>query len=327
MSNFSIDAIVSSRGPDTSGPESVRRDTRLLLVSNDAMRARRRPLALFAYYIYQLVLSLAFAWPIARGVAGAFAGHPRGDSVVFDDGGWAVLALKPAYDHASSAIWGLAFFLIVLGSIVGLAPLSALMTSISHATSDTRTPRPRHLAPYVVAMFRPMLVLLAFGTVLELALLAIALWTFSAVHDALEMRTGAARADQWAALVCFGVLVLTAAAAVIHDLARASAVRFRSTAFSAIRAALVTFRRSPIRVMWSWAWRALASTLLVIVVAWIVPRFGVRGAGHRGGAAEQGSFVAIALLHQVVAFSRVSLRASWLARALRAVDAARIKNS
>ncbi len=311
-----MDAIVSSRGPDTSGPESVRRDTRLLLVSNDAMRARRRPLAVFAYYIYQLVLSLAFAWPIGRGVASAFAGHPRGDSVVFDDGGWAVLALKPAYDHASSAIWGLAFFLVVLGSIIGLVPLSALMTSISHATSDTRTPRPRHLAPYVAATFRPMLVLLALGTVLELALLAIAMWTFSAVHDALELRTGTARADQWAALACCGVLLLAAAAAVIHDLARASAVRFRSTAFIAIRAALVTFRRSPIRVMWSWAWRALASTALVVVVAWIVPRFGVRGAG---------SFVAIALLHQVVALSRVSLRASWLARALRAVDAARNK--
>ena len=39
----SFDAIVSSKSPDTSGPESVRRDTRLLLVSNDAMRARRRP--------------------------------------------------------------------------------------------------------------------------------------------------------------------------------------------------------------------------------------------------------------------------------------------
>jgi len=61
--------------------------------------------------------------------------------------------------------------------------------------------------------------------------------------------------------------------------------------------------------MWSWAWRALISLGLVVCVAAVVPRFGARG------------FIVVALLHQLVAIARTCLRASWLARALRAVDA------
>jgi hypothetical protein len=132
------------------------------------------------------------------------------------------------------------------------------------------------------------------------------------LRESLGPRYGDVRADELA-VIGFGLVPLFAcAAAVIHDLARASVVRFRTTTFSAIRSALVTFRRSPLRMFWSWAWRALVSLVLVIVVALVVPRFGVRGFG---------SFAAIAILHQLVVIARTALRASWLARALRAVDA------
>ncbi len=303
--------VPSSRG-DTTGPESVRKDTRLLLVSNDAMRARRRPIAVLAYYIYQLVLSLVIAWPISRGLAHAFGGHPRGDSVLFDDGGWALLALRSAWERVSPTFFGLIAIVAVLGAIVGLLPLSALLTSLSHATPDTRAPRPRHLAPYVVATFGPLTYLLALGVALELALCAVALWTFGAVSEAMKTRTSDPRADQLAALACFVVLLFAAAACVIHDLARAGLVRFRTGTFGAIRVALRTFRRMPLRVLWSWAWRGMVSIAIVIAVAAILPRFA-------SGAA---SLVAIALLHQLVAISRTALRASWLARALRSVDSA-----
>jgi len=303
--------VISSRGPDTAGPESVRRDTRLLLVSNDAMRARRRPLAVLAYYIYQLALSLVLAWPVSRALGGIFGGHPRGDAVLFDPGGWALLALRTPYDRASPAIAGLVTLVVVLGSVLGLVPLAALLTSISHVTPETRTPRPRHLAPYVVATFKPLAQLLAVGWALELSLAAVAWWSFGAVRDAAEPRWGDARADQLGALVCALVLALVAIVAVLHDLARAGAVRYRSGTLGAIRAALLTMRRAPVRVLWSWTWRGGASLALIGLVALVVPSLGSRGAA---------SVVAIALLHQLVIAARTGLRASWLARTLRAVD-------
>jgi hypothetical protein len=309
-SQQALDAIVSSR-PDVSGPESVRRDTRLLLVSNDAMRARRRPAAVIAVYLFQLALSLVVAWPISRALAAAFGGHPRGDSVLFDDGGWALVALRTAYNQAAPAIWGLVVLVTIFGALVGLVPVAALLTSMSHATPDLRAPRPRHLAPYVVATLRPLVTTLAIGSALELALLAAAAWAFGFVRESLQPRVGDARADQIAVLACAVVLLIAGAASVVHDLARAAIVRFRSGTFPAIFAALVTFRHRPLRIFWSWAWRGLASLALVLVVAWLVPRFGPRASV---------SLVAIVVIHQLVAFARVSLRASWLARALRAVD-------
>ena len=305
----SFDAIVSSKSPDTSGPESVRKDTRLLLVSNDAMRARRRPIAVIAFYIYQLVVSIVVSYPVSRALANVFGGHPRGDGVLFDDGGWALLALRSGWEKASPAFFGLLFVVTIVGAVAGLVPLSALLTSISHATPDMRAPRLRHLAPYVAVTFAPLVYLLALGSAMELALLAVAAWAFGATRETLEPKYGDARADQIAALACFAVLFVTAIAAVLHDLSRAALVRYRAGTFAAIRAALGTFRRVAFRVLWSWAWRAFVGLALVISVAIVVPRFGARG------------FIAIAILHQLVAFARASLRASWLARALRAVDA------
>jgi hypothetical protein len=156
--------------------------------------------------------------------------------------------------------------------------------------------------------------MLAMGSALELALLAIAAWAFGFVRETMQPRFGDARADQIAVLACAVVLLAAGAAAVVHDLARAAVARFRSGTFSAIRVALVTFRHTPMRIFWSWAWRSLASLVLVIVVAWLVPRF---------GRSATASLVAIALIHQLVVLARVSLRASWLARALRAVDVGR----
>ncbi len=281
------------------------------------MRARRRPFAVMALYAFQLVLSLIIAWPIARGLAAAFGGHPRGDAVLFDDGGWALLTLRSAYDRGSPSVWALLTIVTLFGAVVSLVPLAGVLTSISHATPELAAPRPKHLAPYIVVTFRPLLYMLAMGTALELALIAVAAWVFGAVREGLQARYGDARADQLAVISCGIVLLFACAAAVVHDLARAAVVRFRSSTFSAIRVALVTFKRGPLRVFWSWAWRAIASLALVGVVALFVPRFGARPN------MAFGSIAAIGLIHQLVVIARVSLRASWLARALRAVDAAR----
>ena len=301
-----------------SGPESVRRDTRLLLVSNDAMRARTRPVAVLGYHAYQLVLSALVAWPVSRELASIFGGHPRGDDVLFDPGGWALFALQRPYDRIAPGLSSMLLLLVCVGAAVGLAPLAALMTSLSHATSDTRAPRPRHLAPYVVASFRPLLGLFVLATALELALMLAAMWAYGAASGALVGRWGDARAAELGVLAFLLVMVVLSVVAVLHDLARAALIRFRRGSGQAMRAALSTFRQSSLRVWWSWAWRGLVRAALVGVVGWVLLRPPLTHGTTR-------TFIAIVSLHQLVALSRTALRASWLARALRAVDTYKVR--
>jgi hypothetical protein len=103
---------------------------------------------------------------------------------------------------------------------------------------------------------------------------------------------------------------------VLLDLTRAAAVRLGVRALRGLVLGVAAFRHSPVRLWWSWAWRAAAGVAPVIVAAGIANRL-----GGRGGLA----LVALALAHQAVAFSRVALHASWLACALRAVDPERCR--
>jgi len=68
-----------------------------------------------------------------------------------------------------------------------------------------------------------------------------------------------------------------------------------------------------VSLWWSWAWRMLASVAPVLTGAAVAERL-----GGRGGVA----LVVLFALHQCVVVVHVGLRASWLAKALRAVDVA-----
>jgi hypothetical protein len=87
--------------------------------------------------------------------------------------------------------------------------------------------------------------------------------------------------------------------------------RARARALRALAAGARAFASAPLSMWWSWAWRALAALAPVAAVAAVATRI-----GGRGGAL----LVLLAALHQGVVLSRVALRLSWLARALRAVD-------
>jgi hypothetical protein len=77
--------------------------------------------------------------------------------------------------------------------------------------------------------------------------------------------------------------------------------------------AWATLRREPLALTWSWAWRAAASLVPIVFGSLVAERL-----GGRGGLALVGLFG----IHQTVVLSRVALRASWLAKAMRAVDGA-----
>jgi hypothetical protein len=130
-------------------------------------------------------------------------------------------------------------------------------------------------------------------------------WTHAAL--------GEARAEQIAGALFIAFLGLTSAGGVVHDLARAAVIRFRVTGLRALGLGARTFRRSPVSLWWSWAWRMLASVAPVLTGAAVAERL-----GGRGGVA----LVVLFALHQCVVVVHVGLRASWLAKALRAVDVA-----
>ncbi len=124
---------------------------------------------------------------------------------------------------------------------------------------------------------------------------------------------GEARAEQLQGLVLALFLVAASAIGVAHDLARAAVVRFDVPGTRAVVLGSRTLRLAPLPLWWSWAWRALASVAPVVAVATVAGRLGARGAA---------ALFFLFVLHQSVVLARVALRASWLAKALRAVDGA-----
>jgi hypothetical protein len=98
---------------------------------------------------------------------------------------------------------------------------------------------------------------------------------------------------------------------VLHDLARAAVIRFNVSGFRAIVLGWNAYRRHPIVSFWSWAWRGAAAVVPIVAGSVVAEKLG----GRSGG-----SFLMLIAMHQLVIGARVALRASWLAKAIRAVD-------
>ena len=137
-----------SRAASLGNPESVRAGTRLVLLANHAVRARRRPLAVLAFALYQAAVGCLVAWPIAKTVSATFGRNPHGDAALFEEGGYALADWLRNSEDALAALTSVAVPVFIAGSLVGLVPIISLFASIAHTTPDLRTPRARHLAPY-----------------------------------------------------------------------------------------------------------------------------------------------------------------------------------
>lgn len=286
---------------------------RLVLLANKSMRARRRPGAIAAVYLWQLAAGAVLAAPAASVVRATWSSHPDGDGPLFADGGLELLEMVMRPDRAGAAISSHVTLLSVAFWLASVLPLSFLLFSIAHTTADVRAPRAKQLLPRVVQTVIPMLALLGMATTAMLVTGGLGVWLGAAAMSKLEASLGEARGDQLGALAFVVLLAPAASVGVVHDLARAAVVRFRMGPLDAVRVGAKTFVRQPARLLWSWAWRALAGLAPVVLAALVATRL-----GGRAGAALAALFV----LHQLVVASRVALRASWLARALRAVDSA-----
>jgi hypothetical protein len=284
----------------------------LVLVTTASMRARRHPRAVLAVWAWESLLALLASWPAASLVRAVYGSDPRGDAPLWTPGGHALLDFVLHEEHGLRGVTTGAILVLVIGAVAGLVPMAALMTSIAYATRD------RHAVGFVRSVteglrhFRPMLVLLVIASVAQALVVGLGAAAGSLV-EGWAHGMGEARAGQLEGLVLALFLLGASAVGVAHDLARAAVVRFDVRGVRGVMLGVRTLRLSPLPLWWSWAWRGLASVAPVVAVAAVAGRLG------SGGAV---AFVFLLVLHQSVVLARVALRASWLAKALRAVDGA-----
>jgi hypothetical protein len=285
----------------------------LFLLANDSMRARRRPLAILFLWVVQTTLASFVAVPAAAAVASWYGRHPAGDAPLWQPGGLPLLDLFLDARGVRRETLVVAGSVFLLAGFADLIPIGTLLAAIGYVTRDRRSPSLRALLPRALAAFPTLATLFASAALTEGAIVGIAFEISSYVAEATQATLGDARADQTALLTALAILALASVVGVMHDLARAGAVRFRVRAQRSWGLAANALARAPARVMWSWAWRGLAGWVPVAVGAVVAAHF-----GGRGGAALAALFV----VHQVALVVRVAFRASWFASALRAVDRA-----
>jgi hypothetical protein len=286
----------------------------LVLLANDSMRARRRPLAIFMLWAWQTLLAIAVAWPMAAAVASWYGKHPSGDAPLWRPGGLPLIDLVFDARGARMETLTLAGIVLLVAGFADLVPLGALFASVAYVTRDRRAPPMREALARAAAAFPTFALLFATASLGEGLLAGLAFFVATAGSESMAERFGDARADETAWILALVILAVVGVVGVAHDLARAAAIRFRVRALRSWRLAFNALKRAPASTLWSWAWRALAGWAPVGVAAAVAARF-----AGRGGRA----LVALFIVHQLVLVGRVAFRASWLANALRTVDRSR----
>lgn len=285
----------------------------LVLLTTSSMRARRHPRAVLAVWAWESGLALLASWPAASIVRAAYGSDPRGDAPLWAPGGHALLDFLLREQHGLRAAMTGASLVLVVGAVAGLVPMAALMTSLAFATRERRAAGFVRCVSEGLRLFRPMLVLLIVALAAQGLVVGVGAGAGSLVESWAHAGMGEARAGQIHGLVLALFLLAASAVGVAHDLARAAVVRFGVSGARAVVLGARTLRLSPLPLWWSWAWRALAAVAPVVAVASVAGRLGERSAG---------ALFFVFVLHQSVVLARVAFRASWLAKALRAVDGA-----
>jgi hypothetical protein len=286
----------------------------LVLLPNHAMRARRCLVPVAAIWAWDVALGAAMAWPAAAMVRSAYGTHPRGDAVLWDPGSLPLLDLLVRNLPSSGALIAHAAVVTLFAIVVGLVPAAALLFCLGFATSDKKPPHLRSAMRAGAGAFPPFALLLVITLVFQGSIVAATATAASLAEEGFSPKYGEITADVIALLLLAVGLLAAALAGIVQDAARAAVVRFGVGAGLALRAAFKTVARHPLRLFWSWAWRAFAALVPMAFGALLAGRVGARG-----GAA----LVALFVIHQLVVAVRVALRASWLARTMRAVDRGR----
>jgi hypothetical protein len=266
--------------------------------------AARRIGVVGGVYACHAMFALVVAWPIAKLFADPFVAHPRLDRVLFDPGGLYLFeALRLARVPLTSAGEGMSFG-VLAGLYLGLLPLGALLFALSREDGMS-------LAKVMAAAGRylsPLSLLLGIFLLVSAFTCAVPLMIANLLETQLRNGLGDRGADLVHAAFVAISLAIVAVFGVVHDLARAAVVTRGLGALDAARAGRAALGMRPAEAIGGWALRGLSMLLLVTIAARAAIHIGVETAA---------SFGALLLVHQVVAFALVYLRADWLALALR----------
>jgi hypothetical protein len=283
----------------------------VIALATSSIHARSRPRAVIGIWMWESALSLVGSLPAVALARAAYGHHPAGDAPLWDPGALPLLGLLSREANGVRAATTTAAVVLLLGAVAGLVPLAALMISISTATREGRRIGGARTVEAALRVFRPLAILLVVVGVGQGVVVATAFLLGEGAQSWATQSLGEARAQQLAIGLGAAVLLGAIALGVMHDLARAAVIRFELGAMKALVVGASALRAAPIAVSWSWGWRSLASIAPIVAVALLADRI-----GGRGGIA----LLILAALHQSVVVSRVALRASWLAKAIRTVD-------
>ncbi len=265
-------------------------------------RARERVGTILAIYAVHLAIAVAVVGPMVGVLSSETRRLGRGDAVLFDPGGLFLLEAVRRHAETWLGMLPVCAWIVVLTSYFGLLPLGALVHALNRrgrvTVAELTGAAGRYFARYSVLWCLALLAMGAVAGITSLALLAMPV----------QRGTGSV-------MVVAGVLVLLGLATVgalgiVHDLARAAAVRFDLGAERSLRVGMQAMAEQPLRIAFAWGWRAAMAS------AWIAAAAFVCG---RASLSTRLDVLAVFVVHQFVAAVLVALRASWLARALRFV--------
>jgi hypothetical protein len=269
--------------------------------------AFRRPGLVLAYAGYLLVAGFGVAAPWSALLTRTVVGYPRGDAELFDRGGVMLVEAIRLGGRGAPAAMASSGFVVLLAGAFGLVPLAMLLAGLG------REGRVR--APFLAAR--------AVGSLGTLTLIWGLSFAAQAILGALLGLLGVTLvgafhlAPRGEALAHVGVGVVALLAllplGVARDLAMASAVNDATRLYTSSSRALRVLRGGLVRPLGAYLARALLALAALLVAFWIPTVL---------RAPDAPLPVALPLLlHQLAIVGAVFLRASWLAAAIRLLDA------
>jgi hypothetical protein len=285
------------------------------------MRARLHPGAIVGAWAYTAGFALLASWPAAS-LAAASSGGDRGDVRLWAEGGHFLLNVLSLEAHGVASSVRAAGLVVAVAIVGAQIPTAALMACIAYAMvppapagamlANPAAGRAGRLGPVAaltaaLRAFRPFALLLVLSVTAQAVLLGagygLARLAETLAYDSL----GEARAQLLAAAVAAIALACAWVLGVAHDLGRASVILGRTRPVRALLEGVRALRRSPGGLLGSCAWRTTAGAAPVLAMAAWTPLAPSTTSG----------LLLVALVHQAMALVRASLRASWLALALR----------
>lgn len=294
-------------------------------VAPSNIRARTRVVAIVYVYLAELAWALLVATPVHAWARRVWGNHPDGDAVLWLPGGRDLLTWVGGEDAALGVVSRTTIVLLALGVVAMQVPLGALIASLAFSREGFPGSKPRgpraHTALHMgTSAFWSMSGLLVLGSVTGGLVVGIGSLVSSAIDHALADRLGDARSFQLHLVVLALFVMLACIVGVIVDLARAGVARETGLAsmrgshasgwtvmLRGLRVAFSVIRRSFRAAMMAWAWRATLA-LALVGVGYLV----AQAIGGKGGTL----LLLLWFAHQGIVLARVTLRASWLARAV-----------